>query len=420
MARQKQKARVISSKRIHLLFEEVIKDKALMIEGAFTPKNFAVNKWMVELAANGKLLIDGMVMRDVDLSFYAKSRFAKMIRIRRMEWAEHHDPTFFRSEDTVKGSESTETELMVQIFQDNFKYMKHLCVFLGLDTNVSDEAKQGGLLSKSAIDFLDILPKCAALETLNVVDKHCNAGHGKQISLQVKMMEIIQDLPKLHGLEWCGNMTEDMWHVAKEGEVSTRWNLFDYLPRNLTVLIISDGDNPRMLPWEVHNGVAAAVLDVMCNKDKKWKIESLLLPKSFWGLDLRYFESCIKHLNAGDIEEIGCSDEYKINEGPIARVLTRAPHALRAWRLPPPVRRLDLLARSLTRRMSIDLGVCKDAQERALRMQWIQSLKKGEGAFYNCERDADDVGFSFYNLRKKYTGSNELRRGSEFRVDMRV
>ncbi len=67
MARQKQKARVIKSKWTHLLFEEVFKDKGIMIEGTFTPKNFAVNKWMVELAAKGKLLIDGMIFWNIDL-----------------------------------------------------------------------------------------------------------------------------------------------------------------------------------------------------------------------------------------------------------------------------------------------------------------------------------------------------------------
>ncbi len=75
---------MIYAKRTHFLFEEVFKDKGIMIEGAFTPKNFAVNKWMVELAEKGKLLIDGMVFMNIDLEKYVSSRFAKHIRIRRI------------------------------------------------------------------------------------------------------------------------------------------------------------------------------------------------------------------------------------------------------------------------------------------------------------------------------------------------
>jgi len=422
MPRRKQKA-IVRWMRNHtgFLFEEVFREKCIPIEGAFTPKNFAVNKGMVELAAQNKLLIDGMVMPNIDLSLYVTSRFAKIFRIRRMEIPEHLDPALDRCEERVEGSESTQAELMVQIFKDNSKYMKNICVHLGLATDVSDRAREENAVSETMIDFLEILPQCAELETLNVVDKYCVPMHADQGSLQVKVMEIVQDLPKLTGLEWNGNMTEAFWHVAeKEGEVAVRWSLFDYLPRNLTVLILSDGERPRMPAWDYQNGVASGLMALMRNKDKTSKVESLLLPRSFWGLELRYFESFLKHLNAGDIDEIGVSDEYKMNDGPIARVLTG--RKLRSWKLPPPGRRLDLLVRSLTRGMLVDLGVCKDAQERAVRLEWVQSLVQGEDGFYKCEPDGSDeeIGVSFFTLHKKYTGSNPVRCGTEFRVDIRV
>ncbi|MBV5344548.1 MAG: hypothetical protein JZU63_02915, partial [Rhodoferax sp.] len=72
----------------------------------------------------------------------------------------------------------------------------------------------------------------------------------------------------------------------------------------------------------------------MGNKDKASKLEALLLPKSFWCLNLGYFKSFMPHLNAGDIAEIGVSDEFQMNERPIARVMVR--HCLRSWELPPP------------------------------------------------------------------------------------
>jgi hypothetical protein len=421
MPRTKQKAIVkwMRINRTGFLFTEVL-DRGIPMDGAFTANNFAVNKWMVEMATQNKLLIDGVVESNIDLSKYVKSRFAKIIRIREMKWPEHLDPALARCEYKVEGSESTQVELMVQILKDNFKYMKNLTVHLGLDTDVSDKAIEDNLVSETIVDFLEILPQCVELETLNVIDKYCVSGHADQGSLQVKVMEIVQDLPKLTGLEWSGNMTESMWHAAKEGELAQRWSLFDYLPRTLTVLIISDGDHPRMPAWDYQNGVSFGLMALMRNKDKRSNVESLLLPKSFWGLDLHLFQCFMKHLNIGDIEEIGFSDEYKMNEGPIARVMNR--RTLKSWRLPPPVRHLDLLVRSLTRRMFVDLGVCKDAQERAVRLEWVQSLVQGEDGFYKCEPDGSDeeIGVSFFTLHKKYTGSNPVWCGTEFRVDIRV
>jgi hypothetical protein len=386
---------------------------------------------MVELAAKGSLLIDGMVFRNIDLGSYVQSRFARKIRISRIEWPSslnpsvcrcngnlcRCDPMLFQCEHKVAGSESTKSELMVQIFKDNVEHLKNLCVYLSLDTDVSDEAKERGLLATTVTDFIETLPQCLGLETLCVMDKHCVQGHAEQGSLQVKVMEIMRELPKLTGLEWNGNMTEDMWHEVGEGEVAVRCNLFDYLPAELTSLTISEGEQPRMLAWDCNNGVASGLKAVMRNKDKTSKLEALLLPKSFWCLNRDYFQSFMGHLNAGDIEEIGVSDEFKMNERPIARVLVRP--CLRSWHLPPPGGRLDRLLRSLSRGMDVDLGVCKDAAERAVRLQWVQSLTTGEGAFDTCERDQGE-GFSFYTLSKTYTGPDEAMRGSEFEVVMRV
>ncbi len=41
-------------------------------------------------------------------------------------------------------------ELMVDIFRDN------LCVFLSLDIDVCDQAKDNGFLSKTVTDFLEL------------------------------------------------------------------------------------------------------------------------------------------------------------------------------------------------------------------------------------------------------------------------
>lgn len=437
MARQKKKAMMVRPAMSFeaLLLQTVFSEHGLKIAGGFTPKNFAANKMMVELAVRNKLLIEGMVFRTIDLGSYAQSRFANNIRISRIEWPAGLDPSVCRCErilcrcdegevcehkvceHKVAGSESTKGELMVQIFKDNVEHLKNLCVYLSLDTDVSEEAKEQGFLSQTASDFIETLPQCLGLETLCVIDVHCAQRHATQGSLQVKVMEIMKELPKLCGLEWNGNMTEDMWHAADEGEVGVRCNLFDYLPESLKSLVISEGEQPRMLAWDCHNGIASGLKAVMGNQDKTSKLEALLLPKSFWCLNLGYFKSFMQHLNAGDIQEIGVSDEFQMNERPIARVMVRP--CLRSWELPPPGGRLDRLVRSLRRGMDVDLGVCKDAGERAVRLAWVKTLTTGDDAFDTCECDEGE-GFNFFTLSKTYTGPDEARRGSEFEVVMRV
>jgi hypothetical protein len=427
MARQKQKARVVKSKKTHLLFEEVFRDKGIVVDGAFTPKNFALNKWMVELAAKGKLLIDGMVFMNIDLEEYVSSRFAKHIRIRRIEWPRKYDPSLARCEITVGNGKANAGELMVDIFRDNVEHLQNLCVFLSLDIDVSDEAKDNGFLSRTITDFLELLPQCVALESLCVMDENGMSHHAEQSSLQVKVMQIMKGLPKLNGVEWRGNMVEDKWHPAKAGEAAVRYNLFDYLPAELTALIISDGDQPKMFAWNEQNGVASGLKAVLRNQDKKYKIESLLLPKSFWGLELASFQSFIEPLNAGDIQEIGFGDTFELKKGSIAREWMRP--VMQSWQLPPPERRLDLLMRSLSREISVDLGPCKDRSERAARVKWVHSLVEGDDAFERWERNTREDGhtdkfyyqtdgFEFFNVWKKNRGPNGY--GNEFMVDMRV
>ncbi len=291
-------------------------------------------------ARSRKLLIDVMVFWNIDLESYASSRFAKHIRIRRIEWSQSYDPSLARCEIMIEDGRANAAELMVDIFRNNVKHLQNLCVFLSLDIDASDEAKDNGFLSKTLTDFLELLPQCVALETLCVMDPHGMSHHAEQSCLQVKVMEIMKGLPKLNGLEWRGNMIEDMWRPANEGEVAVRCNLFDYLPAELRTLIISDGDQPKMFAWNEQNGISSGLKAIMENKDKRYKIETLLLPRSFWGLELGSFQSFMQPLNAGDIQEIGFSDGVEIKRGPIAREWIRP--AMRSWQLPPPERRLEL------------------------------------------------------------------------------
>lgn len=425
MAREKRKARLMHPQSsapasVGAAFKTVFSDKLMRskIDGGFTPRNFAVTKWMVELAAKGQLPIDGMVFRNINLTSYRKSRFANAIRIRRIEWPERLDPSLCRSAfSSVRDfSEPTEDELMIKILRDNVDHLQNLCVYLNLGLDCSAEAKEGGFVSQTASDFLETFPQCVGLETLSVNQTWRVSLHATQDSLQVKVMGAMKELPKLTALQWNGNMTEVMWHPGKEGTASVRRNLLDYLPRGLTDLLMNDGWEPRLLAWMDEKGIPAALKAIMSNKDERAsKLESLMLPTAFWALQASEFESYIEHLNAGNLQEIGFADDFKLTVGPVVRNAMR--HAYRCWGLPPPRPRLDLLVRSLTRPMCVDLGDCRDAEERGVRVAWAESLLTGEDGFHKCERE-DVNGVSHFSLWKKFSEADG--RESQFEVLVRV
>ncbi len=85
------------------------------------------------------------------------SRFAKHIHIRRIEWSQNYDPSLARCEIMIAGGRANAAELMVDIFRDNVEHLQNLCVFLSLDIDVCDEAKDNGFLSKTITDFLELL-----------------------------------------------------------------------------------------------------------------------------------------------------------------------------------------------------------------------------------------------------------------------
>ena len=352
MAREKKKARLthpqtayynekgilVQCESLGAAFKTVFSEGRMRskIDGGFTPKNFAVTKWMVELAAKGLLPIDGMVFRNINLTSYRKSRFVNAIRIRRIEWPERLDPSLCRTAlfSVRDFSEPSEDELMIQIFRDNVEHVQNLCVYLNLDLDCSKEASEQEFVSQTVTDFLETLPQCVALETLSVNQTWRVQTNATQDSLQVKVLEVMKELPNLKALQWNGNMTEGKWHPAKEGAAPVRCTVLDYLPAGLTDLLINDGWQPRLLPWRDDNGLPAALKALMSNK--KGNVESLLLPTAFWALPTPEFESYIEHINAGNLQEIGFADDFQLNVGPVVRDAIR--HGYMCRNLPPPAR----------------------------------------------------------------------------------
>ena len=401
------------------LFEEVFSNHVILahVDGGFTPKNFAVNRRMVAFAAEGFLLIDGFVCRNIDMDAYKSSRFAKTIKIRRIEWPLRLDPAFYNVERgnverglygiECLGEEEVEAEkeLMVQILRDNAQHVKEMVLELTLDENVCD-------CRANVSKFLEALSECTALEMLGVVQRDVVWTHAREDSIQVKLMEAIKKLPNLRYLDWNGNMTEERKHAANEEGVATHVTICDYLPRSLTHLGISDFLQSRLFLWMGYHPFSSAFKALMINEGGKFSnIECLKLPSSFWCLGFNHFEGYMDLINAGKLEVIGFADDFKLkggNEGSVP-----LPHSVKKWNLPSL--RLYSLVKLLTRGVCVDLGDCKDATERQVRLEWAASLEGGEHGFHKFEREEMD-GYTAFSMWKKYTGPDEARKGSEFEV----
>ena len=401
------------------LFEEVFSNHVILahVDGGFTPKNFAVNRRMVAFAAEGFLLIDGFVCRNIDMDAYKSSRFAKTIKIRRIEWPLRFDPAFYNVERgnverglygiECLGEEEVEAEkeLMVQILRDNAQHVKEMVLELTLDENVCD-------CRANVSKFLEALSGCTALEMLGVVQRDVVWTHAREGSIQVKLMEAIKKLPNLVYLDWNGNMTEERKHAANEEGVATHVTICDYLPRSLTHLGISDFLQSRLFLWMGYHPFSSAFKALMINEGGKFSnIECLKLPSSFWCLGFNHFEGYMDLINTGKLVQIGFADEFKLKNGNEGRV--PLPHSAKKWDLPSL--RLYSLVKLLTRGVCVDLGDCKDATERQVRLAWAASLEGGEHGFHKFEREEMD-GYTAFSMWKKYTGPDEARKGSEFEV----
>ena len=413
-----------ASKMTAALFEEVFSNHVILshMDGGFTPKNFAVNKKMVALAAEGFLLIDGFVCRNIDMDAYKSSRFAKTIKVRRIEWGKRLDPTHCanRCDHVLDESEPTETALMIQILRDNAKNVKCMVLELSLDVDFSHAHVAGRVqderrLYANASAFLETLPQCVELEALGVTQRDFVPTYARPHSLQVKVMEVVKTLPKLVCLSWNGNMSEQAWKATNDGEVAMRAGLCDYLPRSLRTLIISDELLVRMFFYKEHDSGGLKAL--MRNQDKQFSnVKILHLPSSFWGLGVEAFTSYVAEINAGDLAQIGFADYFKLKEY-YGNIQFCRKSQLAVGRLCPP--RLDLLLGLLTREITVDLNECRDETERQVRLDWAGSLTNGGLGFYKCEREEID-GYAVFTLWKKYTGRDEARRGSAFRVILLV
>jgi hypothetical protein len=397
---------------------DVFSDKELLhvyFRDCFTAKNFAFNKAARRSAAAGHLHIKPVAVREnIDFAEYRQylaGDLAGKLRVCDMQWPRHLDPTAkIPAEHLLNDDgEKPDVVLMTEMLRMNAPHIRRLllCMSLAVEIDylhdgVDVVACPDVLWPYSRINsFLHALSLCGALEELSITQTDYVAKSARTHSVQVKVMEIVKDMERLSFLYWNGNMTEQIRYV--NGRVAGRLTICEYLPPSLEELRLEDGDHPRYFPWNHIYNLSATMGRMMSQLDGG-NLRTLILPLSFWSLSVDTFGFFIQKLNdASHIDHIGISDDFKLNEGPVERILCKK--AYRNYRRPNPVGCFELLVKSILRDMTIDLGACDDAAERAERMTWAESLKT-YGKFFNARRD-DGEEFTTFTFSRIIHEPNE-------------
>ena len=391
---------------------EVFGDNELLhayFRSCFTAKNFAFNRAARSSAASGHLEIKPVAVRkNVNLDAYRHymgSSLAGKLRVCLMDWPTHLDPTAKVPPDALlDNGEKSDVVLLTEMLSTNAPHMRHL--FLHMSLAVDILYLYPGIDAVACDDFLwpyehinrflGALTYCAGLETLIIEQKDFVAHNARRHSVQVKVLEIIKEMKHLWYLHWNGNMIEDRFLNVVQDNVVCRMTICDYLPPSLMELVIEDGEMPRFSPWN-RRSLSPAV-GLLMSQRVVGNLQTLTLPRSFWSLPVDHFKFFIERLNAGDrVKNIGIIDDFKLNKGPVER--ERGRHVYRVVQHPPP--HLELLVTSVLRDMTIELGPCDDAEERAERMTWAASLSTN-AIFFDVERDDGEEFTTFTFSRTIY------------------
>ncbi len=392
---------------------EVFGDKELLHEyfsDCFTVNNFIFNKAAVRSAAAGHLQIKPVAVREnIDLAKYRQylaGDLAGKLRVCDMQWPRHLDPTAkVPAADLLKDDdEKPDVVLMTEMVIANAPHLRCLllCTSLAVEIDylhddVDVVANPDVLLPYSRTNhFLHALSLCGVLEQLGISQTDYVGKNARAHTVQVKVMEIVKEMKHLTYLFWNGNMTEQIRRV--NGRVAGRWTICEYLPPSLEELRLEDGDNARYFPWNHIYNLSATMGRMMSKWWDGGNLHTLMMPRSFWSLPTDTFRFFIGKLNDGShIQTIGISDAFNLNEGPVERILCNK--AYRNKRHPPPRRCFELLVKSIHRDMTIDLGVCDDAAERAERMTWAASLRTYT-QFFDAQQDDGEkcTAFTFSRL----------------------
>jgi len=390
---------------------EVFGDKELLhvyFRDCFTAKNFAFNKAARRSAAAGHLQIKPVAVREnIDFAGYRQylaGDLAGKLRVCDVQWPRHLDPTAkIPAEHLLQdGAEKPDVVLMTEMLSTNAPHMR--CLLVCMSLHGADVVASPDVLGPySRINsFLHALSLCVALEELSITQTDYVAMDAGMHSVQAKVMEIVKEMKCLSYLYWNGNMTEHIRHV--NGRCAGRWTICEYLPPSLEELRLEDGDTPRYFPWNHIYNLSRTVGELMSSQWDGDNLRIVTLPLSFWTLSVDTFGFFIKKLNDGShIEKIGISDDFKLNEGPVERILCKK--AYRNYRRPPPRRCFEMLVTSVLRDITIDLGVCDDAAERAQRMTWAESLRTHD-KFFNAQRD-DGEEFTTFTFSRIIHEPNE-------------
>ena len=235
------------------------------IKNCWTVNNYCINKAAVALAAGGYMDIKPVIVRpQIDMTkyrLYLAADLPAKLRVCDMEWPADMDPTvqLHLPLDDVLDTPS-DLMLLIHMLGSNAPSMKRLKINLSLAVNIAYLYEP--ILNEPQYTwpydliqrFLDVLVQCTDMQSLTIIQQDYNfCGTRITVNLhtvQVKVMNCIEQMKHLLYLDWHGNMHESNWHTDPESGLKFRKTISSYLPTSLVGLTIRDGLHPRMEKWE--------------------------------------------------------------------------------------------------------------------------------------------------------------------------
>ena len=218
------------------VFGRVFADKDLLalLKYCWRVTNYLVNRTAQEAVKSGHIRLDHVkVKADLLICHYKQhlaGGMAGKVQVSYYEWPSFLDPSPVSWGDDLVNTEGV--VVMAQMLSTQSSTIKSVKLCLQLSA-----------LPRNTYEFLfEALGQCGSLKVLTIQERdptHPQTPRRTR-TVQEKLFQVIRIMPSVLSLVWEGNATEAQGHVTHDGSWDIRKTVCNYLPHDVTSLIIRD------------------------------------------------------------------------------------------------------------------------------------------------------------------------------------
>ena len=218
------------------VFGRVFADKDLLalLKYCWRVTNYLVNRTAQEAVKSGHIRLDHVkVKADLLICHYKQhlaGGMAGKVQVSYYEWPSFLDPSPVSWGDDLVNTEGV--VVIAQMLSTQSSTIKSVKLCLQLSA-----------LPRNTYEFLfEALGQCGSLKVLTIQERdptHPQTPRRTR-TVQEKLFQVIRIMPSVLSLVWEGNATEAQGHVTHDGSWDIRKTVCNYLPRDVTSLIIRD------------------------------------------------------------------------------------------------------------------------------------------------------------------------------------